>query len=159
MAVEIVVEGADVLIGKLTTLQKLNRVKSAISQEAIFLVGKMRHYPVKVQSKNPMLYGKSEEAARIRRGFFYHLKHGEIQVPYSRSQDLSKHWTSESSLDGFEARVGNNMAYAPLVQGWEEQTRGHKWSGWLTDKGAINVYGPQIQARIIEAVEQEIAEF
>lgn len=158
MAVEIVVEGADELIGKLTSLQKLNRVKSAISQEALFLVGKMKHYPVKVPFKNPMLYGKSEEAARIRRGFFYHLKHGEIQVPYARTQDLSKHWTTESSLDGFEARVGNNMAYGPLVQG-DRQTKGHQGSGWLTDKEAVLVYGPQIQSRIIEAVEKEIAEF
>lgn len=158
MAIEIVVEGADVLIGKLTNLQKLNRVKASISQEAMFLVGKMKHYPAKVYSPNPMLYGKGEEAARIRRGFFYHLKHGDIKVPYARSMDLDKHWTSESSLDGLEARVGNNMPYARLVQG-ENQTKGHQASGWLTTKEAVLVYGPQVQKRIIEAVEKEIAEF
>lgn len=158
MAIEIVVEGAAELIAKLTTLQKLNRVKAAISQEAIFLVGKMRHYPAKVYSPSPILYGKGEEANRIRRGYFYHLKHGHIQVPYGRSQDLSKHWTSESSLDGLEARVGNNSPYAKLVQG-DDQTRGHQKSGWLTDKEAVLVYGPQIQARIIESIEAEIAAF
>lgn len=153
--ISIKIKGIEELVSKIDTLKKFNRVRAVISQQGVFLMRQMRRYPNKVYSPNPLI--KSDP--KVRRGFFYHLKHGDIKVPYSRTKLLANHWTVYSSRGGFAATVENNMAYAPLVQGWEEQTRGHKWSGWLTDKGAINVYGPQIQSRIIEAVEKEIAEF
>jgi hypothetical protein len=43
------------------------------------------------------------------------------------------------------------------VQGGEDQVTQHKWSGWLTDKGAVNLYKPQIEARIMAAIEKEVA--
>jgi hypothetical protein len=158
MAIEIVVVGAEELIDKLKTLQQMNKVRQAIADEGDFLVDKMTNYPVKVYSKSPILYGKGEEADRIRRGFFWHLKNGDISVPYGRTNRLKGDWNNVSANNGWTAVVGNNMPYAPLVQG-KNQTKGHQGSGWLTDKQAILVYGAQIQARIIEAVEQEIAEF
>lgn len=158
MAIEIIVVGAEELIDKLKTLQQMNKVRQAIVDEGDFLVDKMTNYPVKVYSPSPILYGKGEEADRIRRGFFWHLKNGDISVPYGRTNRLKGDWDNVSANSGWTAIVANNMPYAPLVQG-KKQTRGHQGSGWLTDKQAVLVYGPQIQARIIEAVEQEIAEF
>ena len=138
------------MIGKLTKLSQLNRVRSRISQEGVFLQRQMRRYPKKVYSPNPLISTNE----RVRRGFFYHLKHGDISVPYRRTRALANHWAVESSMGGFTATVGNNMPYAELVQG-TEQVKRHQWSGWMTDKGAINVYGPGIRQRIADAVEKE----
>jgi len=152
MAIQITVEGADLLIAKLTTLSQFNKVRARVGAEANFLRSKLKHYPKKVYSPNPLI--KSDP--KVRRGFFYHLKHGDIRVPYHRGYKLRNSWAVSQSTDGFTAWIGNNTPYAELVQSQEFQTRGHKWSGWLTDQGAINVYGPGIKQRIIATVEKEV---
>ena len=146
------VEGAEQLIAKLTTVQQFNKVKAAISQESVMLTGKLKNYPRKQYTPNPLI----KSNPKVRRAFFAKMKAGEISVPYRRSGDLRKHWTATSSLGGWTATIGNNLGYAPLVQGWEDQVKRHQWSGWLTDKGAMNVYGPKIKQRIIRAVEEEL---
>jgi len=151
MTLSIEVKGVEELIAKFTRLEQFNRVRSRISQEGVFLQRKLRQYPKKVYSPNPLI--KSDP--RVRRGFFYHLKHKDISVPYRRTRALAQHWAVASSLGGWSVTVGNNMPYAELVQS-AEQAKRHQWSGWLTDKGAINVYGPGIKQRIIEAVEKEV---
>ena len=153
MAIQITVEGADLLIAKLTTLSQFNKVRARVGAEANFLRSKLKHYPKKTYSPNPLI----KSNPKVRRGFFYHLKHGDIRVPYHRGYKLRNSWAVSQSTDGFTAWVGNNMPYAELVQSQEFQTRGHKWSGWLTDKGAINVYGPGIKQRIMAAVEKEVS--
>lgn len=146
------VEGADKLIAKLTTVQQFNKVKAAIRQESIMLVGKLKHYPKKVSTPNPLI----KSNPNVRRAFFAKMKAGEISVPYRRSGDLRKHWTRTSSDKGLVVTISNPLGYAPLVQGWEDQVTRHKWSGWLTEKGALNVYGPKIKQNIIRAIEEEL---
>lgn len=153
MDIQIRVEGVEELIAKLTKLEQLQRVKKQVRAEGTVLRGKMATYPTRVYSPNPLI--KSDP--RVRRGFFYHLKHGDIRVPYKRTKRLGQSWTSYSSMNGFTVTVENNIPYAPLVQGSEEQVTQHNWSGWLTDKGAMNVYKPQIEARIMAAIEKEVA--
>lgn len=156
MSLSIEVEGADELIRKLTTLEQMRRVMATIQQEGDFLKSKLRHYPQKAHYGNPLI----RSDAKVRRGFFYHLNHGDISVPYQRggrgSKRLGDRWTVKSENQGWQAVVGNNASYAQLVQGWETQTTGHKWSGWLTDKGAVNVYGPTVQQKIRAALEEEV---
>ena len=155
MSVSIRLEGGDELVKKLTTLEQMNRVRAVIRQEGLWLAAKMRKYPAKVTTKNPLISTNE----RVRRGFFYHLKHGNITVPYKRgggaSERLGTRWTVETENQGWTAVIGNDASYAWLVQS-EEQTRQHKWSGWLTDKGAVNVYGPTVIANITAALEEEV---
>ena len=153
MSVSIEIKGVDELVAKLDTLAKFNHVRSVISQQGVFLQRKLRQYPRAVHAPNPLI--KSDP--KVRRGFFYHLKHGDIRVPYKRTKRLGQSWTSYSSMNGFTVTVENNIPYAPLVQGSEEQVTQHNWSGWLTDKGAMNLYGPGIKQRITQALEQEVA--
>ena len=153
MSVSIEIKGVDELVAKLDTLAKFNHVRSVISQQGVFLQRKLRQYPRAVHAPNPLI--KSDP--RVRRGFFYHLKHGDIGVPYKRTKRLGQSWTSYSSMNGFTVTIENNIPYAPLVQGAEEQVTQHNWSGWLTDKGAMNLYKPQIEARIMAAIEKEVA--
>ena len=49
------VEGATELIAKLTTVQQFNKVKAAVSQEGTMLAGKLKHYPRKVPTPNPLI--------------------------------------------------------------------------------------------------------
>jgi len=149
--IKIKLEGAEELIGKLTTLAQFNKVRARISQEGIYLRGKMISYPARVHSGNPLI--KSND--RVRKAFFAKLRSGEISVPYKRTGNLKNHWSVESGLNGFTATIGNNALYAELVQG-PEQAKTHQWSGWLTTTGAMNIYGPEIIANITQALEEEV---
>jgi len=155
MSITIRVEGAEELIRKLTTLEQMNRVKSVIAQEGRWLAAKMREYPNKASMPNPLI--SSNE--RVRRGFFYHLKRGDITVPYNRgggkSERLGEKWTSKASRQGWAAIVENNASYAQLVQG-SRQTLQHKASGWVTADKAKTLYGDEIVGSIRAALEREV---
>jgi len=156
MEISIRVEGAEELVAKLTKLEQMARVKAVIMNQARFIQGKLRDYPTKATMSNPLI--KSND--KVRRGFFYHLKHGNISVPYKRggagSEKLGSRWTVEARNTGWTAVVGNNASYAQLVQG-SGQTMQHAASGWLTVERAAALYGPGVQSQIRNALEQEVA--
>ena len=156
MSFSIRLDGADEMIKKLTTLEQMKRVRAVIQQEAGVLLRLLRKYPNKVYSPNPLI--KTNE--RVRRGFFYHLKHGNITVPYKRgggsSEKLGASWTVDTENQGWTAVIGNDTSYGELVQGWDSQVTRHKWSGWITEKGALDVKRPEIIANITAALEEEV---
>jgi hypothetical protein len=147
------IEGIEELLAGLTRLEQMQRVKDEVQAGGILLQSKLQNYPKKANVGNPLI--RSDD--RVRRGFFWHLKHGDISVPYNRSYTLQSKWTSQPRKGGWEAVVGNNAPeYKHLVQG-SRQTFQHRTSGWLTVVGAVDTYGPQIQARIRSALEKEVA--
>ena len=152
MAFTITVEGAAELVAKLDTLAKFNRVRSVIAQQGVLVQRFVRKYPNKVYSPNPFL----KTDAKMRRGYFAKLKSGEISVPYKRTRKLANSWAVSSSMDGFTSTVENNMSYADMVQGWDSQVTRHKWSGWVTEKGALDVMRPEIIRNITNALNQEV---
>lgn len=151
---EITVKGADELIGKLTKLSQFNRVRSTISLQGVKLQREVRKYPGTKHGPNPAISGND----KVRRGFFYHLKHGNISVPYGRTRRLAGSWTVASSLAGWSVSVENNMWYAEMVQGYGKQTRGHAAQGWVTEKGTLDALSPMIIANITAALEKEVAD-
>jgi hypothetical protein len=158
MAVTIEVVGAKELIAKLDTLKKLERVKGAIATAGSDLKGIMQEYPPVGsvdRSPNPNLRGNSEQAKKNRAGFFWHLKNGDIGVPYQRHGFLGDNWTYKPENSGWTAVVGNNVAYNDLVQG-PGQTRRHANTGWLTVEKAKEKYGPAIIEQITQALEEEV---
>ena len=152
MSFTITVEGADELVAKLNTLAKFNHVRSVIAQQGVMLQRYLRKYPSKVYSPNPLI--KTND--KVRRAFFAKMKSGEISVPYKRTRKLANSWAVSSSMDGFTSTVTNNMSYADLVQGWDSQVTRHKWSGWVTEKGALDVKRPEIIKNITNAFEREV---
>lgn len=152
MAFTITVEGADELVAKLNTLAKFNHVRSVIAQQGVMLQRYLRKYPSKVYSPNPLI--KTND--RVRRAFFAKMKSGEISVPYKRTRKLANSWAVSSSMDGFTSTVTNNMSYADMVQGWDSQVTRHKWSGWVTEKGALDVKRPEIIRNITNALNREV---
>jgi len=153
MAFTITVEGAEELISKLDTLAKFNRVRAVIAQQGVMMQRYLRKYPNKVYSPNPLI--KTDD--KVRRGYFAKLKSGQIRVPYRRTRKLAKSWTVSNSADGFTSTVSNNLNdYNYLVQGWDSQVTRHKWSGWITEKGALDVKKPEIIRNITNALNQEV---
>ena len=141
--VTIRLEGAEALIRKITTLAQLKSMGAAVRAAAVLVRGKIAHYPQERHDRNDALYGKSDKAAKMRRGFFYHLRHGDIRVPYARgsppgSKKLGGSWTIEGSNAGLTQTVGTNVSYARLVQGPELQTAYHKTTGWKTTDTVAN---------------------
>lgn len=158
----IYVEGADVLIRKLTSIESMNRVKGAIKQAAVELSKRMKVYPAHTSRPNLMLRGNSAKAKRMRAGFFAALKSGAIEVPYRRGQSpgsekLGSKWTVSTQNAGWRAVVGNNASYARLVQDSANQTSYHRHTGWLTDNQAVKLYGPAAIRAIEVALLKEVA--
>jgi hypothetical protein len=153
MTFTITVEGVEELVSKLDTLAKFNRVRSVISQQGVLVQRYVRKYPPKLYSPNPFL----RTDAKMRRGYFAKLKSGEISVPYKRTRKLANSWAVSSSLGGFTSTVENNMVdYNDLVQGWDNQVTRHKWSGWITEKGALQANRTKIVQNITNALNQEV---
>lgn len=152
MTFTITVEGVEELVSKLDTLAKFNRVRSVISQQGVLVQRYVRKYPPKLYSPNPLI--KTND--KVRRAFFAKMKSGEISVPYKRTRKLANSWTVSSSMGGFTATVENNMSYADLVQGWDNQVTRHKWSGWITEKGALQANRTKIVQNITNALNQEV---
>lgn len=155
MAVTIEVVGAEELIAKLDTLKKMERVKAAIETAADDLKGYLQEYPKNAHGPNPGLRGKGDKANRMRRGFFFKLKSGEITVPYSRTDFLGQRWGYKLESEGWTAVIGNNVPYNDWVQG-PGQTAGHANSGWLTVDKAKETYGPAVIQQIMDALEEEV---
>ena len=73
---------------------------------------------------------------------------------YVRTGDLRKHWGYEVSDDGFEAKIGNAIEYAPYVQGRSSQVWYHKRTGWKTAESVLDAMKDNIQkifVRLIQA--------
>lgn len=151
------IEGAEELIKKIDSIIAMRRVKAAIREAAVFIEGKLKEYPMASHRPNPMLKVND----RMRRGFFYHLKHGDIEVPYRRGQSpksekLGQSWTTRTENMGFRAIVGTNVSYARLVQDSAKQTSYHRGTGWITTKQTEMLYGNQAIRQIENALRQEV---
>lgn len=159
MAVTIEVVGAKELIAKLTTLQQLKKVQQAILDSGVLVKDALATYPDAGsvdRSPNPNLQGNSAQAKKNRAGFFWHLKNGDIGVPYGRTGNLGARWTVTSADSGWTAVVDNSMkSYNSLVQG-PEQTRRHANTGWLTVEKAKEKHGPEVIEKITQALEEEL---
>jgi len=161
MSATIRIEGAEELIKKLNSIEKLNRVKSAIKQAGQLMKGYLQEYPTASHRPNWMLRGNSERAARMRRGFFAKLKAGEIDVPYRRGQSagsekLGQSWTVRTDSQGFRALIGTGVSYARMVQDSARQTGYHRQTGWITTNQAVRLHGGEVTNLIETALRREV---
>lgn len=150
-------EGAEELMKKLDSIASMRRVKSAIGFAATFLQGKMQEYPAHTSRPNPLI----KLDPKVRRGFFYHLKKGDIEVPYRRgqspgSQKLGQSWKIETRNYGFKAIIGTGVSYARLVQDSAKQTSYHRQTGWITTRQAQMLYGDEALDYIRSAFRSEV---
>jgi len=150
-------EGAEELIRRITNLQGMQKTKAAIGEAATFLEGKVKEYPTVSRRPNPMI----KLSDKVRRGFFYHLKHGDIEVPYRRGQSpgsekLGQSWNIRTENAGWRAVIGTSVSYARLVQDSAKQSNYHRHTGWITTKQVAALYGRQALSQIEMALKQEV---
>lgn len=86
---------------------------------------------------------------KTRRGFFYHLRRGDIKVPYTRTDFLATHWQVKPK--GRDFLVTNSAPKASLVQG-RRRTLYHKMTGWKTPPEIWQKVRDQIGKRIRTAI-------
>lgn len=152
------IEGIDEIAKKIRSLEEMKHVKGAIYKAAQFIELRLRaSYPEKPHRPNPMI----KLNPKVRRGFFYHLKEGNIEVPYRRgasltSEDLQNSWTTRQENQGWRAVVGTNVSYARLVMDRSKQTQYHKVTGWPTVDDIAEKYGKQAIDIISQALKQEV---
>ena len=157
------IEGMEDLLKKLKSLESMKRVKAQVHQSAIYLQGFIKQYPDVRRGKNPLLYGRRARAKKMRAGFFYHLNHGNITVPYIRgaaaqSQKLGQSWTVRSTNSGWGAVIGTSVPYARLVQDEKKQSRYHEQTGWVTVQDVMEQHGDEVITRITDALQREVSE-
>lgn len=121
----------------LDRLRQLRNTKLGLAVAALHLKGKMASYPSHTPRPQAQYWSDKQ-----RRGFFYHLKQGNIDVPYKRgmsrkSKKLGQSWTNEARNNGLTQVIGTAVSYAPLVQSAAKQTQYHKVTGWKTEKQVI----------------------
>lgn len=92
-----------------------------------------RGYPPKNYVTRKAAYGVTFFTEKQRRWFFANLNEGNIDVPYVRTQQLSKGWRQVGS--GRTSFLANERAGAPYVVG-DDQSRHEAMVGW---KKAVDV--------------------
>lgn len=120
-------------------------------------------YPA--ERHGPMIWSQDKEK-RLKqiRGFFYHLRKGDIEVPYRRGQSaqsemLSKRWVVGVTTDTdteIAVSIGNSASYAPLVHDADKQTRYHQLTGWLTTQTVKETEEKKVVEMVEEAIGKEI---
>ena len=126
------IEGLPELQRIMKEVGSLRPVIEGLGKAATHVKGKIASLPRVSRRKVAQFWTMKQ-----RKGFFYHLNQGDIEVPYFRrinkkSEDLSHSWTVQSGKGGLSWKVGNDTTYGPLVQDEDKQSRYHKETGWIT---------------------------
>ena len=101
-------------------------------------------YPDEANSHRPQAQFWDEDD-KTRRGFFYHLNHGDITVPYRRTNFLAESWKVKPKGTNF--LVTNSAPKASLVQG-KRRTVYHKITGWKNPREIWSAVAAKIGRRI-----------
>lgn len=113
----------------------------------------MRSYPAEKYVSRKSAYGTTFFTPKQRRYFFWALKEGIIQSPYSRTNRLRDNWTIIGQ--GLNEMVVNQTPYADLVMG-EGQNRMHQKIGWKTVTKRLEENAAKIGKAIQQAADRAI---
>lgn len=136
-------------------LGTLKPFKTGLVSGGFHLKGRVARYPRASRRPQPFVSDKQ------RRGFFYHLNKGNIQVPYRRgispgSERHGQSWTVGKRKDGFEVVAGSDTSYGPLMQDDKKQTGYHKGTGWKTVQKIAREARVEVSKVVLKAMNQAI---
>ena len=121
------VQGLAELQAKLAKLPK-EAQDAMIDEVNAYMLNVMRAYAPYKSVTRRQAYGETFFSDKQRRFFFAALNDGRIQVPYRRTQTLSRGWRV---LDkGASSMLYNEVSYAKYVQDTEQQARLQTAIGW-----------------------------
>lgn len=121
MSYSVTIDGIEPLIQKLEAAGNGQAVRDGLEAVSLSLASSLKVYPPKPPAST-----------------------------YDRTMQLRNHWTYEISNDGYAAQIGNNVPYAPYVQGREQQTWFHRKTGWKTAEDTLD----QRRSNIIDVMKQ-----
>ena len=155
--VSIRVEGLAELVARLKKVGSLTGVRAAIKGAAVHVLNRMKEYPVASHRPQPFVSDKQ------RRGFFYYLNLGDIEVPYRRgkspkSESIKHRWTRRTEDDGLTEVVGNNASYVRLVQDADKQAKYHTTTGWQTVQSVMKEERDLVTGMIMGAAQRALVE-
>lgn len=150
------IEGLAQLLVTVEELRDLVPARAALRAGALMLRGALAAYPPASRRPQPL------RTDRQRRGFFYRLHHGLIDVPYRRgsspgSETLGRRWTIGEEDDGRRQVIGNNARYGRPVQDADYQTAYHRDTGWPTVQGVEESEGPKVFDLVKAYVDEHLA--
>lgn len=124
------------LPAKITRLIQSDSLVRGLRAGALYLHGKLAYYPPVNRRPQAQFWTPAQ-----RRGFFYHLKEGNIEVPYRRgsspsSERMRERWVQKSTRGGYSQVLENNTSYGGLVIG-SKQTEYHAQGGWRTAEDTV----------------------
>lgn len=123
------VEGIEQVQEKLKRIADPRALSEITSKVAEFLNAEFKKYPSPRSISRKEAYGKSFFSDKQRRYFFWALKEGLIQVPYTRTRNLQKGW-QVMKFGTTDHIVVNETPYASQVQGSGMQSRMMGKIGW-----------------------------
>ena len=145
-------------------LEEIQRAMIKLAPEAIdegvdeankYALNVLRTYPPKKYVSRRQAYGVTFFSDRQRRYFFAALGRGEIQVPYRRTQQLSKGWKVVGQ--GKSSFIANETPYASLVMGGPgEQSRHPAAIGWKSAENVIKERAAQLVEKFNVGVKRAI---
>lgn len=140
----------DVLMRKLQANQGF---RTGTKAAFVHLKSKVAKYPPR-SSRPQAQYWTPKQ----RRGFFYHLKKGDIEVPYRRgtspnSERLGQRWIVEG--EGYDTVLHNRAGYSSRVQG-SRQTEYHKRTGWKQVDTVIKEETPTMGKIVYQEVQKDL---
>lgn len=114
---------------------KLKKLPPEVADEGAnnaydYLLNVMRKYPPKKKVSRKQAYGVTFFSDKQRRFFFWALKSGAINVPYGRTQALSRGWRKVG--EGRSAFLANESPYGVYMYDDVRQSRMSKLIGWKT---------------------------
>lgn len=135
-------------------LQNLQGFRTGTKTAFVHLKSKIAKYPPRSSRPQAQYWTKKQ-----RQGFFYHLKKGDIEVPYRRgtspnSERLGQRWIIEG--EGFGLTLHNRAGYASRVQG-SQQTEYHKRTGWKQADTVVREELPTMRRIVLQEVTKDLA--
>lgn len=135
-------------------LQGMQGFRTGTKAAFVHLKSKIAKYPPRSSRPQAHLWTKKQ-----RQGFFYHLKNGDIEVPWRRgtspgSERLGQRWMVEG--EGFNTKLHNRASYASRVQG-SYQTNYHKQTGWRRIDEVIREETPAMGRIISGEIKKDLA--
>lgn len=154
MAPGIRIKGAQQLMAKLESLDRLNAIKPAIKAATLHIKGKIAVYPPASIANSP-----SNDLGRwYQRGYGPRWKRKDGTTGGSKtSETLGRRWTTDYRNGGLTGVVGNNASYGPYVQQKEKQADFHRARGWLTDEDVIENERHTVERYILNAIDKALS--
>ena len=152
--------GLDHFNAELLALVNPGTLSAIVKAGGLEIENQFKIYPANDRPSRAFVYGTAFKTDKQRRWFFWALRSGAIQVPYSRGQspgswNLQQSW-SVVMLDPFTAQIGTDVPYAPLMMDAERQTKYAKAVGWRTVQQDMIAVEPTLKVKMEAALEKAV---